>query len=992
MRRLPDGGRIDRSKPLSVCFDGHKLPAFKGDTLASALLAANRWVVGRSFKYHRPRGVFSAGVEEPNALVHLGEGARSEPNARATMVEAYDGLVSASQNAWPSLAFDLGSVNDLLSPFFSAGFYYKTFIGPFQGTGFWRYCESFIRRAAGMGRAGFQPDPDIYRKSVDFCDLLVIGGGTAGLSAALAAGRAGARVILAEQDYELGGAILAEPVGSSADHWLVSIRGELARLPNVSMMTRTSVFGAYDGDTYGLVQRLTDHLPAPALDRPRQHYIQLHAKRAVMATGALERPMVFAGNDKPGVMLAGAVRSYLNRYAILPGQRTVLSTNNNSIYALAADLAAAGVQVTLADVRHEIAPKLVAEMGAAGVELRRGHGVLAAKGRQRVRAAEIAPVDGAGHATGSAHRVDCDVIAISGGWTPAFHLWSQLYGKPEYDPALGVFLARDDKDRHLRPAGLAHGQGSSAVASGFAAGAVLARGADAPSKAGKPPEEIPSLPHDCSDVWACLSRNRKADGKAFVDFQHDVTLSDIDQAHLEGYSSVEHLKRYTTTGMATDQGKLANMNALARMSQLRRTAIPETGTTTFRPPYTPLSIGAIVGPEHGAHVRPTRRTPLHDWHNDNGAVMTEAGLWKRAWYYPENGEHIDKSSCREAGHVRSKLGLVDVSTLGKIAVQGPDAAEFLNSVYTNGWETLKVGRIRYGLMLREDGIVWDDGATARLGEHDYFMTTTTSNAGPVLAELERKLQTCWRDLRVQVTSVTDQFAAMALAGPLSRKLLQSLCPDTDLGAEALPNNHLTYTTIAGADLRIHRMSFSGELAYEIYVPSGYATAVWEALMQAGSALGIQPYGTEAMATLRIEKGHVAGPELDGRPTMEDLGLGALASTTKPFVGSVLKRRPDLLRADRPVLCGFEIDGDIGARGGMLVFPNGAQVSGHGQGWITSTTYSPALERFIAMGMLERGRERIGETVQLASPVEGLTLSARIVSPHFFDPEGSRQNA
>nr|WP_309504358.1 sarcosine oxidase subunit alpha family protein [uncultured Roseovarius sp.] len=992
MKRLELGGRIDRSHPIKVSFDGTQLSAFEGDTLASALLASNRRVVGRSFKYHRPRGVFSAGVEEPNAMVHLRDGTRVEPNARATLVEAYDGLNSTSQNAWPSLSFDIGSVNDLMSPFFSAGFYYKTFVGPFKGTKFWMQCERFIRQAAGMGRATLEPDPDCYEKRVDFCDVLIIGGGAAGLSAALAAGRAGAKVILAEQDFELGGAILNEPVGSEADFWLASMRTELAGLSNVTLMTRTTVFGAYDGDTYGLVQRLADHVLAPAAHQPRQRYIQLHAKRAVMATGALERPLVFAGNDRPGVMLAGAARSYLNRFAVLPGQRIVLFTNNNSVYELATYLVTAGAKVSVVDLRPTIAPDLMKKMSAAGVDVKLQHGVLAAKGRKRVTGAAIVPVDAAGHATGPAQHAECDLIAISGGWTPALHLWSQMYGKPEYDLESGVFLASDSEERHLRPAGIAHGLGTKAVESGFALGAIQARATGATSDTGSSPAEIPVLPYDCNNAWACLTKDGKSAGKAFIDFQHDVKLSDIDQAHLEGYTSVEHLKRYTTTGMATDQGKLANMNALARMAELRRAGIPETGTTTFRPPYTPVTIGAIVGTEHGAHIRPTRLTPLQDWHEDNGAVMTEAGLWKRAWYYPQGNEDVDAAYRREAKHVREKLGLVDVSTLGKIAIQGPDAAEFLNRIYTNGWKTLKVGRIRYGVMLREDGIVWDDGATARLGKHDYFMTTTTANAGPILAELERKLQTCWRNMRVQVTSLTDQFAAMALAGPLSRRLLQDLCPETDFSAETLPNNHLVYATIADTQVRIHRMSFSGELAYEIYVPSGYAKAVWEKLMEAGATHGIQPYGTESMAALRIEKGHVAGPEIDGRLTMNDLGLGGLASSKKPFVGSVLMNRPELLRDDRPVLCGFKIQGDCGARGGMLIFPKDAEIKGHGQGWITSTTYSPALGSYIAMGLLERGRERQGETVQLVSPMEDLTLQAKVVSHHFYDPEGILQNA
>jgi len=996
MRRLNAGGRIDRTKPLSVTFEGRALPAYQGDTLASAMLAGSVSLAGRSFKYHRPRGVFSAGVEEPGALVHLREGDRHEPNVRATTTEAFDGLVSTAQNAWPSLTADIGAMNNILSPVLSAGFYYKTFIGPFRNsTRFWMMCEAFIRKAAGMGCATTLEDPDRYEKRNAFCDVLVIGGGAAGLSAALAAGRAGAQVILVEQDFELGGAILSDPVGAPVDTWLSQVREELASLPNVRILLRTTAFGAYDGSTYGLVERVSDHLKTPQPEQIRQRYWLVHAGQAVLATGALERPLVFAGNDRPGVMLAGAVRTYLNRFAVLAGQNVLIATNNDTAYSTAADLSRAGAFVTLADLRADPSEDVLAIAKDADVTVLAGHGVLEAHGRKRVSSAVIAPVDERGRAAGSIRKVPADLIAMSGGWSPIVHLWSQLYRKPQYDAHAVCFVPCQESEHHLQPAGTAFAAATldEVIAQGFNRGIEAARASGSTGEAGDPPppfEAGPFWQKNQSPVWATRKADGSLAGKAFVDFQHDVKLSDIDQAHLEGYVSVEHLKRYTTTGMATDQGKLSNVNALARMAELRGLSIPDIGTTTFRPPYTPVSIGAIVGHEHGRHFRPTRLSPIHHWHKDNGAMMTEAGAWMRPWFYPQADEDLQAAYIREAAHVRQHVGMTDVSTLGKIAVQGPDAAEFLNRVYVNGWKTLAIGRLRYGAMLREDGFVMDDGATARLGEWDYFMSTTTANAAKVLAFSEHLLQTAWKDLKVHVTSVTDQWAAIALAGPRSRALLSSVT-DADLSREALPNNHVTHAHIGDVAVRVHRMSYSGELAYEIYIPAGYGQHVWETLHAAGQAHNLKPYGTEAMGALRIEKGHVAGPEIEGRTTLKDLGLEGLASRKKPFVGSVLRKRPVLTDPDRPTLIGLEIEGDDSAKPGSLLFQAKAEAKGHGEGWVSSTTYSPALGKNIALAFLKNGKARLGETVRVVNFVGGETRNARVVSHHFFDPEGERQN-
>ncbi len=997
MKRLNTGGRINRNQPLSVSFDGQKLPAFQGDTLASAMLAGGISVVGRSFKYHRPRGVYSAGVEEPGAMVHLRQGDRREPNARATVTEAFEGLVCTSQNSWPSRTFDMGAVNNRLSPFLGAGFYYKTFIGPFKhSTRFWMICEKFIRKAAGMGQAGYLNDPDHYEKRNGFCDILIIGAGVAGLSAALAAGRAGADVLLVEQDFALGGAVLSDPAGGPGDTWVETVCGELEQCDNVRIMTRTTVFGAYDGNTFGLIERVSDHIRAPEDHQVRQRYWLIHAQRAIMASGAIERPLIFAGNDKPGVMLAGSVRTYLNRFSVLTGEQVVVFTNNDSAYVVAVELANAGARVFLVDCRAKVSADVSAEATEAGVSLLFAHGVLEAKGSRQVTSVVVAPVNEKGQAVGAPMTLPADRVAISGGWTPTLHLWSQRYGKPQFTDFGACFVPAGQDDQTLQAAGLAKGAASldEVIDQGFACGASAALAVDANADVGSKPSTYPTgrfWQPGMKPVFVTLGPNGETAGKAFVDLQHDVQLSDIDQAHREGYVSVEHLKRYTTLGMATDQGKLSNVNALSRIAALRRAPIPEVGTTTFRPPFVPISVGSIVGHEHGAHFRPTRRSPIHHWHIENGAAMTEAGAWMRPWYYPQRSEDLQAAYIREAAHVRKHVGMVDVSTLGKIAVQGPDAAEFLNRIYTNGWKTLAVGRLRYGVMLREDGIVLDDGATARLGEHDYFMSTTTANAARVLAFAEQLLQTAWCDLRVHVTSVTDQWAVIAVAGPKSRALLSRIA-DADLSREALPNNHFTQSKIDGISVRIHRMSYSGELAYEIYVPSNYGRHVWDRLIDAGDAFNLKPYGTEAMGALRIEKGHVAGPEIDGRTTMRDLGLESLASDKKPFVGSVLRTREVLQDSRRPILVGLEIEGETGVKAGSLLFADGKAAEGHAEGWVSSATYSPALGKNIALAFLQEGLSRIGEDILVENFVDNESHRARVVSHHFFDPQGERQNA
>ncbi len=999
-RRLANGGRIDRSRPLTMHFDGRTIEGFRGDTLASALIASGERVIARSFKYHRPRGIVTAGPEEPNALVEVGTGPRREPNVRATTVEAVDGLEAFGQNAWPSVRFDLGTINRALAPVLAAGFYYKTFIGPFAGTRFWMFCEHYIRRAAGMGRAPAEPDPDSYEKINAFADLVIVGSGPSGLSAALLAGRAGADVVLVEQDTDLGGSLLSAPVASPSDNWRAAMADALQALPNVRILTRTTAFGAYDGNVFGLIERVNDTAAPSPPGAPRQRYHLLRARQSILATGAIEQPLVFAGNDHPGVMLASAARTYRNRYAVLPGERIVIATSNDTAYGAAIDLASAGADVTMCDLRLEPPTDVVSAAKEANIRIYPGTGVLEAIGNANVVAARIAAVDHHAHAIGPLRTLACDVVASSSSFAPALHLWSQRFGKPVFDAAAGAFVPFDTSAAGVHCAGrltAAQKLGERAASGRDAAVAALkslgvsAPGSDAPEVPADPDTDL-SWTRNRHPATAIFDFEGRPVGKAFVDLQHDVTLSDIDLAHREGYVSVEHLKRYTTTGMANDQGKTSNIAALARMAERTGRAIAEAGTTTFRPPYTPIAIGAIAAHSHGPHLRPYRLTPLHAVSVKAGAVMTDAGAWKRAWYVPQDGEDRTAAYKREAAHVRAHVGMVDVSTLGKIAVQGPDAAEFLNRIYVNGWKTLPVGRLRYGIMLREDGFVMDDGATARLAEHDYFMTTTTANAATVMAHAEFMLQTAWTDLRVHVTSISDQWAAIAVAGPKSRDLLSAVVEDADLSPAHLKPNHLVNATIAATPVRIHRLSYSGELAFEIYIPAHFAEGVWQALEAAGDPFSLIAYGTEAMGALRIEKGHVAGPEIDGRTTLRDLGLEGFASSKKPFIGAVLRNRPALLEPDRPTLVGLEIDGELGATAGSLLFAEGAAPEGHGEGWVSSTTYSPALGRNIALAFLARGPARIGEKVQVVNFVGRQFLTATVVSPHFFDPEGKRQNA
>jgi methylglutamate dehydrogenase subunit C len=988
--RLPRGGtRIDRSRSLCFAFDGASVDGFVGDTVASALLASGRTLVARSFKYHRPRGVYSAGAEEPNALVTLGTGAATEPNAKATVVEATDGLAVSSQNAWPSLSADFGAVNSLFGAFFGAGFYYKTFIGPFRGA--WMLYEPFIRRAAGLGKASFEPDPDRYDIAHAFCDVLVVGGGPTGLSAARAAGQAGARVILCDDNPALGGALdLEESVaGGDPAEWLFAATSTLGSLPHVQIMTRTSVYGYYDDNVLGAVEQIA---PSNGGAGVRQRHWRIQAKRVVLAAGALERPFVFPGNDTPGVMLAAAGLAYARRYGVAAGREVVVFTNNDSGWRRAASLSRAGVPVrAVVDCRREVSKGLAGDLSETGTEFLTGHVVTAARGGKTLKSLKIEVFDAStGRVSGGPREMPCDALLVAAGWSPLVHLASQAGEPPSYDEALGAFVPGEAREA-WRAAGAMTGtfDADRAAAEGARAGAAAARELGFGDAAQESPAPVPQAPGERSGNLFPLFEI-PAKGKAFVDMQNDVTASDVRLARQEGFESVEHLKRYTTLGMAADQGKLSNLNGLAILARERGLPIPAVGTTRFRPPYNPVSIGAFVGRARGGHLQPLRRTPLHDWHLKAGAEMINAGLWQRPRIYGRPGETLEQAYVREARTVRASVGITDVSTLGKIDVQGPDAAAFLDRVYTNTFSTLPVGKARYGLMLREDGFLFDDGTTWRLSDSRYLMTTTTANAALVMQHLEMLLAIAWPDLRVSVASVSDHWAGAAVAGPNSRALLENAVDDIDVSDAALPFMGVAGGHLAGIPVLIARLSFSGERAYEVYCGADHARSVWERLLEAGALFEVVPYGLEALGTLRIEKGHVTGAEIDGRTTVQDLGLEKMFSMKKDFLGKPLALRPPLTDPGRKQLVGVKsLDGRPIFAGAHLVGGADRRDPGKSQGHATAMCYSPALESYIALALLERGRARHGETLYAADPLRGTHGPVLVTDPCFYDKEGRR---
>ncbi len=992
--RLASGGRVDRARRVTLSHDGRFLPGLAGDTVAATLLAHGRHLVARSFKYHRPRGILAAGVEEPNALLTVGSGARREPNIAATVLELHEGLQTRTQNAWPSVGFDLMAVNGLLAPIFVAGFYYKTFMGPTRKA--WMFYERFIRKAAGLGTATTEPDPDRYDWQHGFTDVLVVGAGPAGLVAALGAAQAGLDVVLVEQDFLAGGSLLAQAVDSAAAHGLAQLLADLQATGRVRLLTRSTAFGLYDGNTVGIVERTEPGFADASRGRPRQRLHVLRAASVVLACGALERPLVFSGNDLPGVMLAGAVGTYVNRYAVLPGRKAVFALNNDAAYGDAIALARAGASVCVADLRPDAGATVLRQAHDAGIEVRLATTVARAQGGQRVKRCTLAPYAlASGTVTGAGAVLEVDLVAMSGGWAPTVHLSSHRGIKPVYRSEVAGFVPGGFDRRHFGAGAMVGCQDlAAALRSGWQAAQQLVQGSGRALVAACPVV----LPEAADATMAFTAvppiRPTGGKGKAFVDFQNDVTVDDIDLAHREGYSSVELLKRYTTLGMGTDQGKTSNLNALSIMAALRARELDAVGTTTFRPPYTPVTIGALAGRSVRGHLAAVRRTPLHDWHLVNGGDMMEAGAWKRPLWYHGHGASLSEAYKAEMALVREQVGIADVSTLGKIDVQGPDAAEFLNRVYVNGFAKLPVGKARYGFMLREDGIVMDDGTTSRIDETTFFMTTTTAQAARVMSHLEFLLQVVWPQLRVTVASVSDQWAAMSMAGPKSRDVLRAAFPGIDCSNEAIAHMGVLEATgsgpLAGVPLRIIRLTFSGELAYEVYTPTHCGRQVWDHLLESGKPWQLRPYGLEALGSLRIEKGHVVGSEMDGRTTLEDMGMGRMASTLKPFWGGALKTSQNLVREDRPTLVGLEaVSASEPPNNGAILFFADDTIQGHGRGHVTSTTYSNELGKAIALGLLQGGLRHVGQQVIAASPVHGRQYRLKVVDPCFLDQQGER---
>ncbi|CAG9212689.1 Sarcosine oxidase subunit alpha [Paraburkholderia tropica] len=995
--RLGAGGRINRAIPLTFTFNGRTYQGYQGDTLASALLANDVHFVARSFKYHRPRGIVTADVAEPNAVVQLERGAHTVPNARATEIELYQGLVANSVNAEPNLENDRMAINQKFSRFLPAGFYYKTFMWPRK---WWPKYEEKIRDAAGLGKSPEVRDGDRYDKCFAHCDVLVIGGGPTGLAAAHTAGLSGARVMLIDDQRELGGSLLgckAEIDGKPALQWVEKIEAELAAMPDVKILSRSTAFGYQDHNLVTVAQRLTDHLPVSTRHGSRELLWKIRAKRVILATGAQERPIVFGNNDLPGIMLASSVSTYLHRYGVIPGRNAVVFTNNDAGYRCALDLKACGANVTLVDSRSQGSGALQSAARRQGVKIMNNAAIMAAHGKLRVNAVDV--VAYASGKTGAKQAtLPCDLVAMSGGFSPVLHLFAQSGGKALWNDTKACFMPGKRVQPEVSVGG-AVGEFSLARGLTLAVDAGIDASQALGFKLGRPnvPKTAEISESPLEPLWLVGSRAEAARGpKQFVDFQNDVSAADILLAAREGFESVEHVKRYTAMGFGTDQGKLGNINGMAILAAALGKTIPETGTTTFRPNYTPVTFGTFAGRELGDFLDPVRKTCIHEWHVENGAMFEDVGNWKRPWYFPKRGEDLHAAVKRECLAVRNSVGILDASTLGKIDIQGPDAAKLLNWVYTNPWSKLEVGKCRYGLMLDENGMVFDDGVTVRLGPQHYMMTTTTGGAARVLTWLERWLQTEWPDMKVRLASVTDHWATFAVVGPKSRKVLQKICEDIDFDNAAFPFMSYRNGTVAGVKSRVMRISFSGELAYEVNVPANAGRAVWEALMKAGAEFDITPYGTETMHVLRAEKGYIiVGQDTDGSVTPFDLGMGGLVSQTKDFLGRRSLKRSDTAKEGRKQFVGLLTDDPqyVLTEGSQIVAES-ARAGSDGTmpmiGHVTSSYQSPILERSIALAVVKGGLDKMGERVVIPL-ADGRRVGAKIVSPVFYDIEGVRQH-
>jgi len=990
--RLSKGGYINREKKISFKFNGKKYFGYEGDTLASALLANGVHLVGRSFKYHRPRGLIGAGVDEPNAKVQLYEGAKTEPNAVATEIELVEGLVAKSQNCFPSVYFDFGAINNFLSKFFPAGFYYKTFMWP---KNFWyKIYEPIIRRAAGLGVAPLKPDPDRYEHKFEYCDILVIGSGPSGLASALSAAKNGARVILTEDKPRFGGSLLVDDVtigNKKGKDWADETIEQLKSMSNVTVKNRSQVFGYYDHNMMVMFERTKDHIEFPSRYTPRQKLWYIRAKEVIASTGSIERPLVFGNNDRPGVMLASAAREYLKVYGVLVGKKPIIFTNNDNAYETAIDFKKNGASPIIIDVRENSESEAIKEARNLNIDIKFSSAIANTKGYRKVKSATIGKFNKDKTAYEKLEDVLCDCVCVSGNWTPTVHLASQSGNKLKFDEKISAFIPNQPRQNETT-IGSAKGSFTlrKSLEEGFSKGFELSNKITKKGIKSDVPTSNERSTEKNNKYW-CMPLPKNKNYKRCVDFQNDVYVSDIELAIREGFRSIEHVKRYTTLGMATDQGKTSNLNGLQLVSNIEKKIVPEVGHTTFRPPYTPVTIGAIVGREVGKYYRPTRKSPMHLWHKKNNAVFVDAGLWLRPRYYKQGKETLQQAAKREATNVRKNVGLCDVTSLGKIDIKGKDSAEFLNRVYTNAWMKLPIGKARYGVMLREDGIVFDDGTTTRISENHFHMTTTTAQAVNVLAHLEYYLQVVWPELDVNVLSTTEQWAGVALAGPNSRNLLTKLFPDIDVSNEALPFMGFKEVNLFGVPARLFRISFSGELAYEINVESGYGVFMWEKIMEIGKEMDVEPYGTEALSTLRIEMGHVAGSEIDGRTIPSDLSLDGMLSKKKDFIGKRSLNRQAFVEPTREKIVGVvPLDKKtMIPEGSHLVLDNNAYLPNPKLGHISASCLSVEYNNPFSLAILKDGKKKIGEKLYALSPLKNKSIPVEIVSSHYVDSKGER---
>ena len=991
--RLNNVGYINRDKKISFKFNGKRYFGYKGDTLASALLANGVHLVGRSFKYHRPRGFVGAGVDEPNAKVQLYyKGANTEPNANATEVELVEGLIARSQNCWPSVSFDFGAINNLLNKFFPAGFYYKTFMWP---KSFWyKIYEPIIRKAAGLGIAPLKPDPDKYEHKYEYCDVLVAGSGPSGLSSALSAAKNGARVILAEDKVRFGGSLLTDEVtigNKKGKEWADEIISQLKSMPNVIVKNRSQVFGYYDHNMMVMCERTKDHIENPSEFTPRQKLWYIRAKEVIISTGSIERPLTFGNNDRPGIILASAAREYMKVYGVLVGKKPIIFTNNDSAYDTAIDFKKNGIDPIIIDTRDDSQSSVANEAKSLNISIKFSHGVVNTKGYLRLNSATIGKFNSDKSGYEKLENISCDCICVSGNWTPTVHLASQSGNKLKFNETIDAFIPNQSKQNE-NTIGSAKGSFTlkESLEDGFKKGFELSN-----KITGKNEKSITPTSNEKNygqhDKFWCMPLPKNKHYKRFVDFQNDVAVSDIELAVREGFKSIEHVKRYTTLGMATDQGKTSNLNGLQLVSDIEKKIIPEVGHTTFRPPYTPITIGAIVGREVGKHYRPTRKSPIHEWHEKNNAVFVDAGLWLRPRYYKKGNENLLEASTREARNVRKNVGVCDVTSLGKIDIKGADSAEFLNRVYTNAWMKLPIGKGRYGVMLREDGIVFDDGTTTRISENHFHMTTTTAQAANVLSHLEYYLQVVWPELDVNVVSTTEQWAGAALAGPNSRKLLGKLFKNIDVSNEGIQFMGYKESDLFGVPARIFRISFSGELAYEINVESDYGIFMWKKIIELGKEMNIEPYGTEALSTLRIEMGHVAGSEIDGRVISSDLSLEGMLSKKKDFIGKRSLFREAFVNPNREKIVGvIPIDKKtMIPEGSHLVNDGNATLPNPKLGHVSASCWSVEYNNPFSLAILQDGKNKIGKKLYAVSPLKNKNIPVEIISSHYVDPKGER---